>query len=69
MSQWDYRCFRHHHLLVAMEPDRCHPVKAGARPAPPLRGSGLDRMSPARQGAAMLVRQIGSGALGLCDES
>jgi len=31
---WDYECHQHGDLLVAMGPDRCHPVKARAVRAP-----------------------------------
>ncbi len=38
MSPRGYEYPRHSHPLVAMGPDRRHPVKAGAHRAPPLRG-------------------------------
>jgi hypothetical protein len=44
------------YLLVAMGPDRRHPLKAGAFRAPASRLIGLDRMSRARQGLAKRVR-------------
>jgi hypothetical protein len=31
---WGYECLQHRDLLIAMEPDRCHPVKAHAVRAP-----------------------------------
>jgi hypothetical protein len=46
-------------LRVLTGPDRRQPLKAGAD-APPLRGFGLDRLSPARQRLLMQVRMIGS---------
>jgi hypothetical protein len=45
------------HLLVAMGPDRRHPVKARAVRAPGSAGCGLDRLAAARQGLAMQIRQ------------
>jgi hypothetical protein len=41
-----------HDRSDAKRPDRRQPVKAGACPAPPLHGCGLDRLSSARPGLA-----------------
>ena len=53
---WGYECPQCRCLLVDMGPDRRHPLKAGAVQRPRFAACGLDRMSPARQGLAMLVR-------------
>ncbi len=52
---WGCECPQHGDLLVAMGPDRRHPLKAGASRAPASRLVGLDWMSPARPGLAMQV--------------
>src|SRR6266849_6723479 len=53
---WGYECPQCRYLLVDMGLDRRHPVKAVASRAPASRLTGLDRLSPARQRLAMLVR-------------
>ena len=53
---WGYECPQCRYLLVAMGPDRGHPVKAVASRAPASRLIGLDGMSPARQGLGKQVR-------------
>src|SRR5258708_40095137 len=53
---WGYECPQCRALLVAMGPDPRHPPRLARIARPGFAACGLDRMSPARQGLAMLVR-------------